>query len=68
MRLLLDTHTFLWVAARRAISDLQPSTDAGKLDVEEVRVHEKEDTIWQVGSSLSVHKIAVARLVMSLPR
>ena len=33
------------VAAGRTVSDLQPCADAGKLDVEEVRVHEGEDTI-----------------------
>ena len=32
-------------AMARAISDLQASADAGKLDVEEVRVHTGEDTI-----------------------
>ncbi|MGH7171536.1 MAG: hypothetical protein ACRELG_14770 [Gemmataceae bacterium] len=33
------------VAPSRAISDLQPSADAGKLDVEQFRVHKGEDTI-----------------------
>ena len=36
-------------ATGRTISDLQPSADAGKLDVEEVRVHEGVDTIRAQG-------------------
>jgi hypothetical protein len=31
-------------ATRRAVSDLQPCADPGKLDVEEVGVHERGDT------------------------
>jgi hypothetical protein len=32
-------------AAGRAVGDLQASAEAGELGVEEVRVHEREDTI-----------------------
>ena len=46
------------VAAGRAISDLQPSAHASKLDVEKVCVHEEEDT----GDGRRVHGKQVDRM------
>ena len=40
-------------AMRRAVSDLQSSADAGKLDVEQVRVHAGQTRSWESGFATS---------------
>jgi hypothetical protein len=48
----------------RAISDLEPSADAGKLDVEEVRVHKREDTAGE-GVVRQVRAVMVISLIQT---